>query len=325
MTAPIRFLILVVGGWACVRAAMLAPWPAATGLAAQAAPRPRPAAAALEPAETEAAPVSFRATPVPVGGRLVRPAPPLARTSPTDRPPAPHLAVSFAPGLFLPQPLAPRPSGAAAAPPRPRPLARWAGTAWLLVRGEDSPSLAAAGLLGGSQAGFRLRYRPAAQLGLSARVSTPLRDRSGAEAALGLDWRPVAGVPVHLLAERRQAIGRNGRNAFALTLYGGVSERLARRLRLDAYGQAGIVGARSRDLFADGAARLGVPIGEVEIGASLSGGAQPGAARLDAGPQLTVRLPIAGESLRLTAEWRWRIAGEARPGSGPALTLTSDF
>jgi hypothetical protein len=34
---------------------------------------------------------------------------------------------------------------------------------------------------------------------------------------------------------------------------------------------------------------------------------------------------MAGESLRLSAEYRFRIAGDARPGSGPVLTLGSDF
>jgi hypothetical protein len=36
-------------------------------------------------------------------------------------------------------------------------------------------------------------------------------------------------------------------------------------------------------------------------------------------------LPLAGKALRLLAECRFRIAGGASPGSGPALTLGSDF
>ncbi|WP_204317143.1 hypothetical protein, partial [Klebsiella aerogenes] len=31
------------------------------------------------------------------------------------------------------------------------------------------------------------------------------------------------------------------------------------------------------------------------------------------------------EPLRIALDWRQRVAGEARPGSGPALTLGADF
>ena len=82
---------------------------------------------------------------------------------------------------------------------------------------------------------------------------------------------------------------------------------------------------RARDLFADGAARGGVPLGPVEIGGGVWGAAQPGAARLDAGPQMSLPLPAAGANLRLSADWRFRLAGDAAPGSGPALTLGADF
>jgi hypothetical protein len=217
-----------------------------------------------------------------------------------------------------------------AAEPRRARAGRWSGSAWLLLRGERERSLAAGGTLGGSQSGVRLAYRlngnAARPLALNARLYAPLRDRRGAEAAVGIEWRPLATLPVNLLAERRQAIGRDGRSAFALALHGGVSDRpLPGGARLDAYGQAGVVSARSRDLFADGGARISLPAGQASLGAGLWGGAQPGAARLDAGPHASIRLPLAGENLRLAAEWRFRIAGDARPGSGPALSIGSDF
>jgi hypothetical protein len=201
----------------------------------------------------------------------------------------------------------------------------------LLLRDDGTPALAQGGALGGGQSGLRLSYRlngdPSRPLALTARLSMAAARRAGAEAALGLDWRPLRALPVHLLAERRQALGGDGRSAFALSLHGGIAERpIPGGLRLDAYGQAGLVGARSHRLFADGAARVSVPVGgRVSLGGGIWGGAQPGAARLDAGPHVSIRLPLAGESLRLTAEYRFRIAGDARPGSGPALTLGSDF
>jgi hypothetical protein len=327
---PIRFLILIVGGWTCLRAVLLVPWGGQPIVAAKT--RPQAVAAARRPGpmtiEEDARPPAAPTSAV-TGSRPVWIAAEF-RPAPEER------AVSHLPLVEWRAPLRPLPpprlAAASASPfaaaPRPAVPSRWSASAWLLARDDGVRSLAAGGTLGGSQAGFRILYRlnddPARPLRIAARIASPLQSRRGAEAALGVEWRPLAGLPVNLLAERRQAIGRDGRNAFALMLHGGVSERFG-RFRLDAYGQAGVVGARSMDLFADGGARLGVPVGDFEVGAALSGGAQPGLARLDAGPQVTVRLPIAGESLRLTAEWRFRIAGDARPGSGPALTVASDF
>ena len=203
---------------------------------------------------------------------------------------------------------------------------RWSASAWILGRDDGGgPALAPGGTLGGSQAGARLLYRVGGGLALSARAYLPLRQLRGAEGAAGLDWQPALRLPVHILAERRQDLGGGGRSAFALSLYGGGSRRLPRGLKLDAYGQAGIVGGRSRDLFADGSVRISAPAGPVELGGGAWGGAQPGAARLDAGPSISWRLPIPDANLRLQADWRFRVAGVAAPGSGPALTLASDF
>jgi hypothetical protein len=63
----------------------------------------------------------------------------------------------------------------------------------------------------------------------------------------------------------------------------------------------------------------------VSLGATLSGSAQPGATRLDLGPGLRLRLPAGHGALRLSAEWRTRISGDARPARGPAITLVADF
>lgn len=160
---------------------------------------------------------------------------------------------------------------------------------------------------------------------LSGRAYLPLRQASGAEAAIGLDWQPAPRLPIHLLAERRQALGEKGRSAFSLTVHGGASAQLPLDVRLDGYAQAGVVGTRSRDLFVDGAVQLRRPLGPVEIGAGAWGAAQPGAERLDIGPHVSLRLPIERANLRLSADWRFRVAGDAAPGSGPALTLGADF
>jgi hypothetical protein len=152
-----------------------------------------------------------------------------------------------------------------------------------------------------------------------------MRNPSGSEGALGLDWQPARRLPLHLLAERRQALGRDGRSAFGLTLYGGVDDAALGRLRIDAYAQAGIVGARRRDGFADGGLRLSLPAGRLKLGAGLWTAVQPGVARVDVGPQLSLRVGVAGRPVTLAADWRLRVAGNARPGSGPAVTLATGF
>jgi hypothetical protein len=82
-----------------------------------------------------------------------------------------------------------------------------------------------------------------------------------------VDWRPSRQAPVHLLVERRQAFGGEGRSAFGLTVHGGGGDAPLGRFRIDAYAQAGVVGARSRDPFADGSVRLSLPLGRGRLGA----------------------------------------------------------
>ncbi|HMC92158.1 MAG TPA: hypothetical protein VKI45_06805 [Allosphingosinicella sp.] len=213
----------------------------------------------------------------------------------------------------------------------PPPTRKWALSAWSFVRSEGSPALAPGGTLGGSQAGARATYRllgKDAPLAASLRLSAPIEHPRGAEAALGLDWKPLPRLPVHLLVERRQKIGPQGRSAFGATFYGGASEVKLGPLRLDGYGQAGMVGLKRRDLFADGAVRAALPLersGRLRVGAGAWAAAQPRVSRIDIGPHTELRLPLAGANAALSADWRFRVAGNARPGSGPTLTLAADF
>jgi hypothetical protein len=210
---------------------------------------------------------------------------------------------------------------------------RWSASAWTFVRRGEATQLTPGGTLGGSQAGARITYRLGSvadgPVSLSARAYSPLKNARGAEAALGVEWQPVPVLPVRLLAERRQAIGKEARSAFSLMAYGGISERgIVGPVKMDLYAQAGVVGGRSRDLFVDGSLSIGVPIdaGErLKVGIGAWGAAQPGVSRLDVGPQLTVKLPVEGRNIRLSADWRLRVAGDAAPGSGPAFTLSTDF
>jgi hypothetical protein len=333
---PLRFLALLLLGWTGSRAVWLAPgwWtPAAEagGLPMAGAPPgearhaleagtptrpPLRSAAAIAPADAPGpAPPPRRAGGVPAAVREESSWPALSwRLSPGNR---------TEPRLQLP------PSGGAAASSPETAPPRWSFAAWSFLRGGGEPALAPGGTLGGSQAGalarFRLNRDPARPLALAIRLSSPVRRPSGAEAAVGIDWRPSRRIPLHFLAERRQRLGREGRSAFGLTVHGGVSDAPLAGLRVEAYAQAGIVGTRSPDPFADGALRLSVPLGRVRLGAGAWAAAQPGVARLDLGPQASIRLPAGGRNVALAADWRFRIDGSARPGSGPTLTVATDF
>ena len=138
--------------------------------------------------------------------------------------------------------------------------------------------------------------------------------------------QPVGGIPVWFSAERRQRIGKygGGRNAFALFLEGGVYDRpMPWQFSLDAYLQGGMVGFHHRDRFIDGGFTLTRPVyRQFSAGFGLWGAAQPGVYRVDAGPRVSMRVR---NNVRVHADWRQRLAGNAAPGSGPALTLAGDF
>jgi hypothetical protein len=227
----------------------------------------------------------------------------------------------------LPRDTAPPPPPVPPLEPR---LDRWQLTTWALLRSQQSgiagsQSLATGGQLGASQAGARLLYNLNRQIALSARTSSEV-GRRGGEVAAGVRVQPFAHLPIWLTAERRQAIGRygGGRSAFALFAESGVyGMPLPWRFSLDSYLQGGVVGARTRDLFIDGGLAFTRPVlSRFSAGFGVWGGAQPGLYRVDAGPRITMR--VRG-NLKMHLDWRQRVKGNARPGSGPALTLSGDF
>jgi len=203
-------------------------------------------------------------------------------------------------------------------------------SAWALLRpqqgGISGPqSLATGGTLGGSQAGARLNYNVTRQIAATFRTTSEV-GRRGGEVAAGMRIQPVGGIPLWFTAERRQRIGKygGGRNAFALFLEGGVYDRpMPWQFGLDAYLQGGVVGFHHRDRFVDGGFTLTRPVyKQFSAGFGLWGSAQPGVYRVDAGPRVSMRVR---NNVRVHADWRQRLAGNAAPGSGPALTLAGDF
>lgn len=325
---PLRFLGLFLGGWVCIRAGMLVSplWNApdmgavaARGWSAKPVAERREAVRVEQPMMLASAALDVVRPPVRLGGS----APAMAgrdEIAPPERAP-----VSKTREREQPSPVV-----ALIAPPGSS-SKRWSGTTWLLWRAEVGRGAVQAPLLGGSQMGARLDYRLGDGLSLYGRVSRALTGPSSEEAALGVAWR-AGSLPVSVLAERRQRIGPGGRNGFALLVAGGLNPRqIAPRVEVDGYVQAGVVGLPGRDAFIDGKSSIGYRLKHVTsgwdmtIGGAVSGSAQPGAERVDVGPELRVRVPIGPAAVRLSAEYRARITGQARPSSGPAITLVSDF
>ncbi|MEG3092484.1 hypothetical protein [Sphingomonas sp. PB1R3] len=203
---------------------------------------------------------------------------------------------------------------------------RWSLGIWAVAR-QGGDALTPGGQLGGSQAGLRLLRRLdsrgawSASLRLSASASGV-----GREMGVGLDWQPSHTVPVRVLVERRVALDR-GPGGTALLAVTGIGPRpVAAGLTLTAYAQGGVVVRDRIEPFADGAMRVAVPLAPgLDLGIGLWGGAQRGAQRLDFGPTLGVAVPVGNRRVRLSLDWRQRVAGGAAPGSGPALSLAGDF
>ena len=91
-----------------------------------------------------------------------------------------------------------------------------------------------------------------------------------------------------------------------------------------------MVQTRRRVGFHEAGVRLSRALGQeggggLELGAGLWAAGQDETHRLDLGPSLSVPLAIADRQVRLQLDWRQRVAGNAGPGSGPALTLATGF
>ena len=218
---------------------------------------------------------------------------------------------------------------------------RWSADAWLMVR-QDTTTPVASGRpsYGRSQAGAVVRYRllpsnphaPQAYARASSALAGPLEK----DVVAGLSVRPVPRVPLRVALEARLSETAQGTElrpaAIAVTEFPQVS--LPRGLRAEAYVQGGYVGGRFATAFVDGQGRVERTVArfgetEISVGAGAWGGAQKGAARLDIGPTAAVSFRLGPKSNgargRVAADYRFRVAGDAEPRSGPALTLSAGF
>ncbi|MES2095243.1 MAG: hypothetical protein V4459_00645 [Pseudomonadota bacterium] len=340
---PLRFLAIVVFGWIGLRVTLL--WP--TIATQDDIPRvvlPQLFASHSLPPVARPTRATFVAT-LPQA-RTFLPAGPLSSGAvwrvaiETRRKPDPDRIALAMLGLLSVGPSQPRdPSPPQAmAPPFPgalpgvaSPASRWSASAWLVVRnGQGATSGLGGGQLGGGQAGLRLAYAIGAsrRVSLVGRVTSPLVGQ-GREASLGVEWRPGK-IPLRLVAERRFAMDGGKGGPAAGVIFGTGPAPIGSRFTLESYAQAGAIRRTRTELFADGAVRIARPIvslgpAKVDLGLGGWGGAQPGAARFDIGPTLAARLPVGGKAIRVSLDWRQRVAGRARPTSGPALTIGSDF
>lgn len=213
---------------------------------------------------------------------------------------------------------------------------RLSADAWLMVRNDTAVPVSGRPSYGRSQAGAVVRYRLAPASGLApqayARASSALAGPLERDLVAGLSARLAKRVPLRVAVEARisqTSAGTQVRPAvIAVTEFPPLD--LPHRLRAEAYLQGGYVGGTFATAFVDGQGRVERPLGhlggaEVSAGAGAWGGAQKGAARLDIGPTAAVTFRLGEARGRLAADYRVRVAGNAEPRSGPALTVSAGF
>jgi hypothetical protein len=216
---------------------------------------------------------------------------------------------------------------------------RWSLDAWAFWREGSGTSSSAQGRLpsyGASQAAAVLQYRLAPQDRRDprayARIYRALVDGGESEVAPGISSRILPALPLRAHAELRVtdrgADAQLRPAAFVTTELPPIA--LPARLRAEAYAQAGYVGGNGATAFADGQVHIlrdleSFDLGRVSIGGAAWGGAQEGANRLDIGPSLRLDLKLEHAPARLSVDYRERVAGNARPQSGVAVTVSSSF
>ncbi len=347
--APLAALVLLIAGWTGTRVVLWhspfpSPFPeasAASALAAQmsappalAAPDRRQQLRAIEPVRSGALP-SFR-----LSLQKARPASPNGHPQFDIEPDRSRLHAAL--GSVVSQPSETGAGPFLVEPVIAPPLQnnrRWHVGGWVAWRAGSGLPRRADGAhpvsYGRTQAGAVLRYdlakgghRPTFHL-----RATYAPDRPGqAEIAAGAGLRPLPKIPLRLMAEVRTTRSQDQTEVrpglIAVTEFNPVTLPLG--LTAEGYGQAGWVGGRYATTFADGQARVtrtvasGGPV-RLHVGAGAWGGAQKFAERLDVGPTIGADFNAGPFAARLAVDYRVHVAGNAFPGDGVALTLSTGF
>ncbi len=220
---------------------------------------------------------------------------------------------------------------------------RWSGTAYMLARNSGRslptatiPALTAA--QSGAQVAYTLNPLDPQPFALQGRVVTAndgiALNTGSAQAAVAVTWRPVPAVQV--AAERLIRAGRKSRNAWTVRVAaGGETPRPAGRKAWNAwsaYAETGIVGTRRQDLYAATAARGGRAFDlSDKVALTLGGGIWASVQHYDrtahwieVGPSAQLRIE-SQPPVNVALDYRWRINGNADPGTGPALTVSTGF
>jgi hypothetical protein len=192
--------------------------------------------------------------------------------------------------------------------------------------------LAPASQYGGGQSGLIGTYRLGESenaLAILWRVSVAHARTAERELAVGIRWQPTTKLPITLSAERRFRYDNSDNMAFYIA--GGKSDvPLVAKFKLDSYAQVGILTGTHPDRFFDANVRVDRPLFNaaplsISAGGGLWTGGQKGASRIDIGPSIRTDFKVSDVHFRLNADWRFRISGNAAPGDGPALTLSTNF
>jgi hypothetical protein len=229
-------------------------------------------------------------------------------------------------------------------PPIHQQAGRWSLDAWGFWRqGSDAAPISQGRvpIYGASQIGAVLQYRLAPANArdprLYARAYRAILRRGESELALGASLRPLPRVRVRVFGEVRYTEGafRSEARPAAYAVTEVAPLPLPLGTQLEAYAQGGWVGGTDDTLFADGQASLTREVGPViertgnalrlSLGAGAWGGAQEGAHRIDLGPTMRIDVTLGKVPARLALDWRERVEGDAGPGSGAAVTLSTRF
>ena len=204
-------------------------------------------------------------------------------------------------------------------------------------QGDAAQGVLASGQYGGSQSALLMtipllefpKDDSVSRFALIGRASVAHDDLHAREWAAGLRWRPSAAFPAQLSLERH--FRPNRPDAFAAFVSGGHdSTSLPLGFALDGYGQAGFVTGKSGGGFADAQLHILRNMAnhghaKLAAGAGAWAGGQSDIMRIDIGPSVRAGLQAGSKQLQLDVSWRFRIAGDARPADGPAVTLSTSF
>ncbi|MGB5484101.1 hypothetical protein [Parasphingorhabdus sp.] len=188
---------------------------------------------------------------------------------------------------------------------------------------------------GGSQIGAILSQpilaTEGSDLAVYGRFAAAVAPLAQEEIALGVRLHPIQNLPFSVHAEHRFSAGSDGNRGSALYVAGGTGpDHIVEKVALETYAQTGYVLGDNETYFFDGSATLQRLISEsdqkkLSVGAGVWAGGQRNIARLDVGPRADFIVPLGTGSARMAVDWRVRVAGNARPKSGMAITVSTGF